>query len=78
MGGFSWLLEGRKPHEVSVGPLQERCAAACYRADQLLGEPAGARYFLNAVDEWSRNELIANLLPEVERALSRRQAVSAA
>src|SRR5438477_2064089 len=39
------LLEGKKPHEVSVGPLQERFAAACYEADQLLGEPAGVRYF---------------------------------
>jgi hypothetical protein len=34
------LLEGRKPYEVSVGPLEERFAQACLKADELMGEPA--------------------------------------
>lgn len=67
------LLDGSSPVAVSVGPLEECFAAACYRADQLLGEPAACRYFLNAVDEWSRPDLIRNLLPEVERALAERE-----
>ena len=54
------------PHDVTVGQLEERFAQACQRADQLLGEPAAVRYFLNAVDEWTRPELIKNLPPQGE------------
>src|SRR5262249_15256224 len=50
------LLDGRKPHDVSVGLLEERFTLACRRADELLGEPGPIRHFLNAVDEWSRDE----------------------
>lgn len=67
------LLDGKNPHEVSVGQLEERFAQACCRADQLLGEPAAVRYFLNEVDEWTREELRQNLLPEVDLALTQRQ-----
>src|SRR6266404_2857675 len=67
------LLDGKQPHEVSVGLLEDRFAAACYRADQLLGEPAAVRYFLNQVDGWSREELRQNLLPEIKLALAQRE-----
>lgn len=58
----------------TVGQVEEYFARVCWEADQRLGEPAACRYFLNAVDEWSREELLANLLPEVQRALAQRQA----
>lgn len=67
------LLDGRKPQEVSVGPLEERFFAACCQADRLLGEPAAARYFLNQVDAWGRQQLIQNLIPEIERTLAERE-----
>jgi hypothetical protein len=67
------LLDGNRPEYVSVGPLEDRFAEACFAADKLCGEPAAIRYFLNQVDEWSRPELIANLLPEVNLAISQRQ-----
>jgi hypothetical protein len=72
------LLDGCKPYHVSVGALEERWAMACYQADQLLGEPAACRYFLNQVDEWSRVDLLRNLLPEVELALAEREPAVAA
>jgi hypothetical protein len=60
------LLDGRKPYEVSVGPLDERFAKACFECDQLMGEPASARAFLNAVDEWDRETMRKNLMAEIE------------
>jgi hypothetical protein len=66
------LLDGLQPGEVSVGLLEQGFAAACRKADELLGEPASVRYFLNAVDEWSRDELRQNLSPEIEWALAQR------
>lgn len=72
------LLDGLEPHHIEVGSLEERLAAACWQADELLGEPTAVSYFLNAVDEWSRQDLIRNLLPEIKRALAQRQAPVAA
>ena len=69
------LLHGQPPDAVRVGELEEWFAEACWEADQRLGEPAGCRHFLNAVDEWSRPELIRNLLPEIKRTLAERQPV---
>ena len=71
------LLDGQPPNAVMVGELEERFAAACWEADQRLGEPAACRYLLNAVDEWSRPELIGNLLPEIKRTLAQRQPAAA-
>jgi hypothetical protein len=68
---LSWaLLEGHLPEAVSVGPLEQRFAECCWTACERLGEPGAIRYFLNAVDEWSRDELRQNLLPEVDWALT--------
>jgi len=66
------LLDGLEPYQITVGQLEERFALACSRADELLGEPAGIRHFLNQIDEWTRQDLIWNLLPEVHRALAQR------
>jgi len=63
------LLDGKAPDAVSVGEMEFLFAAACWETDKLLGEPGAFRYFLNAVDEWTREQLIANLLPEVRREL---------
>jgi len=72
------LLDDKKPYEVSVGPLEDRFTATCCQANDLLGEPAGIRHFLHAVDEWSRAELKRHLLPEVLLALKERGEAAAA
>ena len=66
------LLDGLEPCQITVGQMEERFALACGRADALLGEPAGIRHFLNRIDEWTRQDLIWHLLPEVHRALAQR------
>lgn len=58
----------------TVGDVEEFFARTCYEADQLLHEPAGGRWFLTWFDETPRQEMIANLLPEVEIALAERSA----
>lgn len=61
-----------------VGDVEEFFAKACYNADQRVGEPAACRWFLNWFDHTPRNEMIAELLPEVKRAIDEkvRQLVS--
>ena len=56
----------------TVGEVEESFAKACFEADERLGEAAACRWFLNAFDGWSRSEMIANLLPEVEYVLAQR------
>jgi hypothetical protein len=56
----------------TVGELEEVFADLIFRADTLLEEPAGCRYFLNWFDETPRDEMRRLLLPEVERELSSR------
>lgn len=63
MGGFG---------TVTVGECEEFFAKSCFAIDQRLGEPAGCRWFLNAWDETPRPEMIAQMLLEVERAISLR------
>jgi hypothetical protein len=67
------LLDGLRPEAVSVGPLEERFAEACFRADQLCGEPAVVRYFLNWVDETPREQMRRELMAEVKRNLDERR-----
>ena len=57
----------------SVGQVEEFFARACFEADQRLGEPAACRWFLNWFDETPRDDVRRELLPEVLRALRRRQ-----
>lgn len=49
-------------------------AAACWDADTQLGEPAGCRHFLNWFDDTPRDEMRAELLAEVDLALTERAA----
>lgn len=55
-----------------VADVEERFAQICYDTDQALGEPAGCRWLMNWFDETPRQEMIAQLLPEVELALAQR------
>ncbi len=61
--------------EAKVGEVEEAFAKVCFQVDQLLQEPAGCRWLLNVYDDWPRSEMIANLLPEVERELASRAAL---
>jgi hypothetical protein len=71
------LCDGLSPAAFTVGELEERFAQACRRCDERLGEMGGVRHFLNAVDSWTRPELIRNLVPEVQQALAKRQPAAA-
>jgi len=52
-------------------------ARTCYTADEILNETAVVRHWFAFYDETDRAEMIAQLLPEVERALAGRNAVAA-
>jgi hypothetical protein len=56
-----------------VGEAEERFAVACFRADELLGQPAGCRYFLNWVDDSPREEMRRGLIEEIDRVLAERR-----
>jgi hypothetical protein len=67
------LLDGKKPYEVSVGPMEQRFSERCFEADQLCGEPAADRYFINWVDQTPRETMRQALLAEVNLALAQRK-----
>ena len=54
----------------TVGDVEEYFARKCFETDQLLGEPAGCRFFLIWFDETPRSEMREKLLEEVERQIS--------
>jgi hypothetical protein len=58
----------------TVGQVEEFFARCCFEADQRLGEPAACRWFLNAYDDWPRDEMRREMLAEVERELAERSA----
>lgn len=60
-------------HLETVGEVEEHFAKCCFAADQLLGEPAACRWFLNWFDDTPRDEMRRSLLEEVERALQSRR-----
>ena len=64
-----WLGDGlRTVAEVVAG-----FTAVCHAIDLTLGETGGVRYLLNPFDgDWTREQMIANLLPEVELELEAR------
>jgi hypothetical protein len=62
----------------SVADVEEFFARVCFEADQLLGEPAAVRWFLNWFDETPREEMRRQLLAEVNRTLGQRLAGTAA
>ena len=53
----------------TVGEVEEAFARACFEIDQILGEPAGCRHFLNAYDDWPRNEMRRELMNELPKAM---------
>lgn len=61
----------------TVDQCSEFFARVCFEADQRLGGPAEVRWFLNAVDDWPRDVLRRELLPEVELAIRSRIASAA-
>ncbi len=66
--------DGQKAREVAtVGQVEEYFARACHECDQAINEPAGVRWLLNWFDETPRDEMIAQLLPEVEWALKTKE-----
>lgn len=68
--GYCGMVDGLE----TVGEVNEFFGEVCHNADRLLGGPGECRHFLNAVDSWSRPQLLANLIPEVELALQNREA----
>jgi hypothetical protein len=68
VGYSGWQGEGLE----TVAEVEEFFARLCYEADQLLGEPAACRWFLNWYDETPRREMCRQLLVEVNRALAQR------
>jgi hypothetical protein len=68
LGYCGWQGDGLE----TVGEVEEYFARLCFEVDQVLGEPAACRWFLNWFDETPRAEMRAQLLPEVERTLEER------
>jgi hypothetical protein len=68
IGYSAWQGDGLK----TVGEVEQAFAEACFNADRRMDEPAVVRYFLSAFDDWPREEMRKNLLPEVERELESR------
>jgi hypothetical protein len=58
----------------SVAEVEEYFAQKCFEADQILGEPAACRWFLNWFDETPRGQMRRLLLAEVNRSLAQRRA----
>jgi hypothetical protein len=70
LGYCGWQGEGLE----TVAEVESYFAKACFEADQLLGEPAMCRWFLNWFDDTPRAEMRRLLMPEVDRELERRLA----
>jgi hypothetical protein len=56
----------------SVGDVEEFFARSVFAADDLLGEPAASRWFLNAFDNTPRDVFFPELAAEITRELERR------
>ena len=65
IGLCGWLGDGLK----TVGEVELRFAETLHKADQLLGEPAACRFFLDWFDDTPRDQMRRELLAEVETAL---------
>jgi hypothetical protein len=68
-----WQGEGLE----TVAEVEEFFARICCEADQVLGEPAATRWFLNWFDDTPRDEMRSLLLGEVDATLARRRARNA-
>lgn len=72
------VIAARKATAATVGTVEQFFAETCFKADQLLGEPAACRWFLNWFDDTPRSEMRRELLAEVQLALAARGAEVAA
>ena len=70
LGYCGWQGDGLE----TVAEVEAFFARLCFEAEQVLGEPAACRWFLNWFDETPRDEMRALLLAEVERTLAQRPA----
>jgi hypothetical protein len=70
LGYCGWQGDGLE----TVAEVEEYFARSCFECDQLLGEPAACRWFLNWFDETPREEMRRLLLAEVNRSLAQRLA----
>lgn len=57
----------------TVAEVEEAFAKLCFEADQIIGEPAACRHFLNWFDEVPKNEMRRELVSEIELVLANRQ-----
>jgi hypothetical protein len=57
IGFCGWQGDGLQ----TVGEVEEYFAKACYKADQVMGEPAACRWFLNYFDDSPRDQMRAEL-----------------
>ena len=72
--GFTTDADGNKCQVSStVHEAEEFFARVCFEANQLIGEPAACRHFVNFTDRTPRDEMRRQLLPEVDRVLRRRR-----
>jgi len=70
-----WMDASADPNasDATVEEAEEFFAKVCYECDQILGEPAGCRWFLRPYDDSPRDEIFTALHAEVIRELVRRR-----
>jgi hypothetical protein len=68
LGYCGWQGDGLE----TVAEVEEFFARMCFEIDQLMGEPAACRWFLNWFDDTPRDEMRRDLLVEVQRSLAQR------
>jgi hypothetical protein len=68
LGFAGWQGDGLE----TIDAIEEAFARTCLEADQRLNEPAAARWFIGWVDETPLEIVRAELLPEIDRELTRR------
>lgn len=70
LGYCGWQGDGLE----TVAEVEEFFARMCFEIDQVMGEPAACRWFLNWFDDTPRDEMRRELLIEVQRSLAQRLA----
>lgn len=70
---YPFAFEEKEPR--TVGETEEFFARICFKADQILGEPAAIRYLLNWYDDTPRDEMRKLLVKEISEELERRTPV---
>lgn len=68
LGFCGWKGDGFE----TVAEVEEEFARICFEADQVLGEPAACRWFLNWYDDTPRDEMRRELIAEVNLVLRER------